>query len=71
MLLLVACTLLGGCAARKELATDDSGMPIPLVKMALVKIPLNGSTDNNLLDDAPPVERFTAEPMQVAQPPAW
>lgn len=71
LLFLFSCGLLTGCAANRSATDEDGSFPIPMVKMALVKFPLNGSTDNNLLDDGPPAQRFIAEPQQVANIPAW
>ncbi len=70
---LPGCLLLGllisGCAARTE-QSGNSGLPLPSVRMALLKIPLNRS-DNDLLDDKAPIERFKPEPRAVANAPTW
>lgn len=71
LFVVIFCTMLAGCATRQSASGAGSHMPDPLIKMALVKFPLNGTTDNDLLDDGPPIERFVAETRQVSNGPSW
>ena len=60
---------LGGCMMR---ATQNGGSMIPTVKMALVKIPLNGErAGEDVLQSCEPTERFIPEPMAIADTPDW
>lgn len=61
--------LLSGCAARTE-QSGNSGLPLPSVRMALLKIPLNRG-DNDVLAEQDPIERFKPEPKAVVNAPAW
>lgn len=67
---LLPAVLLCGCAAHSEHGGEDSGMPVPSVRMALLKIPLNRA-DSNPLDNQTPLERFAQEPVAVAYEPQW
>ena len=62
--------MLSGCAARTESGGTNSTLPIPSVRMALVKIPLNRG-EPDVFDDQDPLKRFTAEPVAVAHTPNW
>lgn len=44
---------------------------MPQVKMALVKIPLNGKPDDNIFDNLEPAEIFSAGTSQVSHRPSW
>lgn len=71
-MLLFGTLVLGGCAAKKEAADGDSGLQVPYVKMALLKIPLNGHDEKDAIGlGSDPVQRFVPEPVQVAYKPAW
>lgn len=63
--------MMTGCAARSEKAGEDASLDVPSVRMALVKIPLNRSNEEDLLANSDPIERFTPEPVAVAYTPPW
>lgn len=64
--------VLSGCAAKTREASDDDegGFRVPTVRMALVKIPLNGDKSDPL-KNSDPIERFIPEPVAVAHKPMW
>jgi hypothetical protein len=69
--LLLLALVLAGCAARTEQG-GRSSLSLPSVRMALVKIPLNGGdAGEDVLKNEDPMERFTPEPVALASAPAW
>lgn len=68
LLLFVGCALTG-CTVRST-QSGASTLNLPSVRMALVKIPLNGQdAGKDVLQESSPIERFTPEPVSVAYQP--
>lgn len=60
---------LTGCVPR---LSHSGGSPLPTVRMAMVKIPLNGDgAGTDVLRDAEPIERFSPEPVAAASGFSW
>ena len=63
--------LLSGCAHRTE-EGGNSSLSLPSVRMALVKIPLNGEdAGEDVLRGEAPMERFKATTVSMGNPPPW
>ncbi len=67
---LLLAALLSGCAAQTGQGNNGSGLPVPSVRMSLLKIPLNRA-GKNPMGNQEPIERFTPEAVAVAQKPRW
>ncbi len=64
-------TLLAGCASRAEKGGGESGLPLPSVRMSLLKIPLNHGDPDVVGDGSDPLEHFVPEPVAVSYAPKW
>lgn len=63
--------ILPGCASRTEKGGGESSLPLPSVRMALVKIPLNRGQPDVVGDGTDTIDHFVPEPVAVAQVPKW
>jgi hypothetical protein len=68
---LLLATLLPGCASRTEKGGGDSDLPLPSVRMAFLKIPLNHGKPDVVGDGSDPIDHFVPEPKAVAYTPKW
>lgn len=68
---LILALTFAGCASSTEKRGGDSALPLPSVKMALVKIPLNHGNPDVVGDGSDPLEHFVPEPVAVAHKPKW